>query len=92
MTTKTEIVRTVLIVWFLAATSYVAYDIWNEYKVKGIQASYRSGVENTVNELIKQVEGSNCQAVDVFIGEKKLQVVNAACIQQPEIPTIEEKK
>lgn len=94
MTTKTEIIRTVLVVWFLAATIYVAYDIWNEYEVKGIKAAYQEGVENTVNELISQVEKSGCDPIDVYSGDKKLQLVSYVCLSgmQATVPSSEQKK
>ena len=88
MNKKTEILRIVLVIWFLATTSYVAYDLWTEYQINGIQKAYQGGVEDTVNEIIKQTETSNCQAIDVYSNEKKIQLVDVKCVPQSE-PIIE---
>ena len=92
MEKKNEILRTILTIWFLATTGYVVYDFWNEYKTKGIQNAYNLGLTDTVNKLIQQVESSQCQPVEVFSGEKKLQVVSAQCLPVKQEAQAEKQK
>jgi hypothetical protein len=77
---KREILKTVVIIWLFTATSYVIYNEWNAYKVKGIQAAYQQGVAETIGQLIDQTQKNQCQPVDVNLQDKKIQVVDAKCL------------
>ncbi|KKU55598.1 MAG: hypothetical protein UX75_C0004G0035 [Candidatus Moranbacteria bacterium GW2011_GWE2_47_10] len=94
MIKKEEVGKTLVIAWFIIATLYVGYDLWSDYKVKGIDAAYKAGVSNTVNQLIEQTEKSQCQSFEVFSGDKKVQLLDAQCVQQQPAtePAQEDKK
>ena len=77
---KKEILKTILIIWLFAATSYVVFNEWNSYKAKGIQAAYQQGITDTIGKLINQTQQNPCQPVDVSLQDKKIQVVDATCL------------
>jgi len=77
---KKEILKTILIIWLFAATSYVVYNEWNNYKIKGIQTAYQQGTMDTITQLINQMQKSPCQPIDVSLSGNKIQVVNATCL------------
>jgi hypothetical protein len=79
---KREILKTILIVWLFAATSYVVYNEWNSYKTKGIDQAYQQGRIETITQLIDQTTKNGCQPVDVNLQDKKIQVVDATCLSQ----------
>ena len=81
---KEEFVKTLIVSWFIVATLYVGYDIWNDYKAKGVDAAYKAGVSDTINQLIRQTEEKGCQPIEVYSGEKKVEFIDMACLQSPE--------
>lgn len=91
MINKSEIIRTLLVVWILATTSYVAYDLWNDYKIKGIEEAYRVGASDIVNGIFQETEKMGCQPFKVFDKEKEVELINAACISQQDIKEGEKK-
>ena len=52
--------------WVLVTTGYVIYDIWDDYKVSGMQKAYNQGVEETTVKVIDEITKSNCEAVEVY--------------------------
>ena len=91
MSEKKDIIKTILIVWIIAATGYVAMDVWNDYKIKGIQAAYQQGQKETIAQVINQAKNGQCQPFDVSDGENKIQILDASCLaqtQQNNLPTI----
>lgn len=83
---KNDILKTIVIIWLFAATSYVVFNEWNSYKEKGIQAAYQQGMTDTIGKLIDQTQKNPCQPVDVSLQNTKIQVVDAKCLQQTEQP------
>ncbi|EKE20096.1 MAG: hypothetical protein ACD_8C00056G0021 [uncultured bacterium] len=79
---KQDIIKTLIIIWFIATTGYVAYDQYFEYKVNGLKASYEQGYMDSISKLIVEVEKNSCQGVDITKEDKKIQIVNAQCLQQ----------
>lgn len=82
MSEKKDIIKTILIVWVIATTGYVAMDVWNDYKIKGIQAAYQQGQKETIAQVINQAKNGQCQPFDVSDGEGKTQIVDASCLSQ----------
>jgi hypothetical protein len=79
---KQEIGKTLLIAWFVVATLYVGYDLWNDYKIKGINAAYEAGMENVITKIVTQTAEGQCQPFDVTSGETKVQIIDASCSAQ----------
>jgi hypothetical protein len=79
---KQDVMKTVLIIWFVGATIYVAYDLYAGYKIRGMQQAYQTGYATSVDDLIKKAEGSQCQPFEVQKDGKKIQLVNGQCLQQ----------
>lgn len=82
MSEKKDIIKTILIVWIIATTGYVAMDVWNDYKIKGIQAAYQQGQKETIAQVINQMKNGQCQPFDISDGEGKTQIVDASCLPQ----------
>jgi hypothetical protein len=80
--TRQDVMKTVLIVWFVATTGYVAFDLYAGYKIRGMQQAYKDGYATSVDDLIKKTEGSQCQPFEVQKDGKKTQLINAQCLQQ----------
>ena len=80
--TRQDVVKTVLIVWFVATTGYVAFDLYAGYKIRGMQQAYKDGYATSVDDLIKKAESSQCQPFEVQKDGKKTQLVNGQCLQQ----------
>lgn len=79
---KQDVLKTIIIIWFIATTSYVAYDQYSDYKVRGIQAAYQSGYGTAIDDLIKKTEESQCQSFEVAKDDDKVSLVNTECLQQ----------
>jgi hypothetical protein len=79
---KQDVFKTILILWFIATTSYFVYDQYFDYKVKGIKAAYDSGYATAVDDLIKETKKGTCQPFEVTKGEEKASLISADCIPQ----------
>jgi len=79
---KQDIVKTILIIWFVGTTVYVANDLYTGYKIRGIQAAYQQGYAQSVGDLIQKVQGSNCQPVEVKKDNNDLKLIDTQCLQQ----------
>jgi hypothetical protein len=77
---KQDVLKTVLILWFVATTCYVAYDQYASYKVKGISQAYNSGYVAAIDELIKKTKESGCQPFEVTKDEEKVSIVDNSCL------------
>jgi hypothetical protein len=91
---KQDILKTVVIIWFVATTGYVVYDQYASYKVLGIQAAYQQGYADSVSQLIAESQKSQCQPFEVRKDDTKISLVNGACLQsageqvQPQAATL----
>jgi uncharacterized lipoprotein YajG len=77
---KQDILKTLLIIWFVGATGYVAYDIYASYKIRGMQAAYNQGYADSISQVIDQTEKNQCQPLDIHNADKKIQTVDARCL------------
>ncbi|HEX8974270.1 MAG TPA: hypothetical protein VF817_02160 [Patescibacteria group bacterium] len=80
--TRQDVIKTVLIIWFLAATGYVIWDQYQGFKIRGMQASYQQGYGDAINQVIDQAKKEGCQPFEVRSNETKVQVVSGQCLQQ----------
>ena len=79
---KQDILKTLVIIWFVAATGYVVYDQYAGYKIRGMQQAYQTGYAKSVEDLIAQTEKSGCQPFEVKKDDKKISLVDGQCLQQ----------
>lgn len=77
---KQDVFKTIIIIWFVATTGYVIYDVYAGYKIRGMQAAYNTGYTDSVAQLIDQTEKSGCTPFEVTKDAKKIQLVNGQCL------------
>jgi len=81
-----DILKTILIVWFVAATLYVLYDLYNGYKVKGMQAAYQQGYADSVAQVIDKVTAAHCTPIEIRKGDQSVSIVDATCTASSLLP------
>ena len=79
---RQDVMKTVIIIWFIATTGYVIYDIYAGYKIRGMQTAYQTGYQTSVDDLLRKVSDSNCQPIEVQRNDKKTQLIDFGCIQK----------
>lgn len=77
---KREFLRTIFVIWFIAATSYIAYDQYAGYIFRISQTAYQQGYAKSVAELMDQAEKSGCAPFNVSKDDKKIQLINGQCL------------
>ena len=79
---KQDVAKTVLIIWFIAATGYVAYDQYLGFKVRGMQAAYQQGITDAAKQIFDKSQAGQCkEAVTITLGENKLEFIDVKCLQ-----------
>lgn len=61
---------------------YIAYSVAVDFKDGILRNAYEAGRTETVNALIAKATDGKCEAFNVFSGEKKVDLVNVACLQK----------
>lgn len=82
--------KIILTVWLVFSVLYFAWNEWGRFKVYVMNQSYQKGVSDAVLQVMQQSE--KCQAFPVYAGEKSVNLLNAACVQDSKAPSTEEKK
>lgn len=83
MISRNDIVKTLLIIWFVASTGYVIVDLYVGYRIRGIQAAYQNGYVSSVSDFLKKLQDNKCQPVDVKKNDnEKIQVIDVECLKQ----------
>jgi len=78
-----EFIKTVVIVWIIGSIIYIGFDIWNDYKIKGIQQAYQSGVTDSIKQIFDKSQASQCkQPVEITLGDNKMEIVDVNCLKQ----------
>lgn len=78
---KQEIFRTIVIIWLVGSVVYIASDIWNDYKIKGINQAYQNGAEALTKQIFNQSEANGCgKTVELKLGEEKMELIDAKCL------------
>ena len=72
---------TLLSVWSIAALLYILFDIYNDIKINLIQASYQQWKTEAVAEIINQTT-SKCEPINIFVGNKKADIIDINCLQK----------
>jgi hypothetical protein len=79
---RQDVFKTLIIIWFIGTTGYFIYDIYINYRVRGMQMAYNDGYGASVNDLIKKATSNKCQPFEVQKDGTKLQLIDISCLQQ----------
>lgn len=80
---KQDIIKTLIVIWFVATTGYVAVDMYMGYKIRGMQAAYKNGYASSVADFMNKLQDNKCQPVDIKKNEnEKIQVIEMECLKQ----------
>lgn len=77
-TCKHPVLKIIFLVWLILATIYVLIGEYNRLT----NFVYKKGVADTVIEVMTQAQA--CKAFDVTYRDKGVQLINVACLQQPQ--------
>lgn len=80
---KSNILRIILYSWVILSIAYIGYDVWLDFKTNTINQAYLAGQGDTITQLIKEAEKPECQPINVSNNEKQIQLINVACLKQP---------
>lgn len=70
---------------------YIAYSVAIGFRDGLLRNAYETGRTETVNALIAKATDGKCEAFNVYSGDKKVDLVNVACLQKPsDSPTTQE--
>lgn len=70
---------------------YIAYSLAIGFRDGLLRNAYETGRTETVNALIAKATDGKCEAFNVFSGDKKVDLVNVACLQKTtDVPTATE--
>ena len=47
-----------------------------------MQNAYIAGQTDTVNKLLEQAQNKECKPFNVYVGDKKADLINVTCLQQ----------
>lgn len=73
---------TLLVIWAIFSVVYISYSIFDNFKNGVLQNAYITGQNNTVSSLIDQASNKECKPFNVYAGDKKVDLINVACLQQ----------
>lgn len=69
--------------WVIFSFVYIAYNMFENFKNGVLQNAYIAGQNETVAKLIDQASNKECKPFNVYAGDKKVDLINVACLQQP---------
>lgn len=73
---------TLLTLWVIFSFVYISYSIFDNFRTKILQNAYVAGQTDTVTRLIEQASNKECKPFNVYVGEKKVDLINITCLQQ----------
>ncbi|MBI2463980.1 hypothetical protein HYV57_03420 [Candidatus Peregrinibacteria bacterium] len=75
----------ILILYITLSSGFIFFTLYNNFKINIIQKAYTKGQQDaevaTVQKIIQQAENTDCKPFQVFINEKKVNLMNIACLQ-----------
>jgi hypothetical protein len=69
-----------LFIWIVFSVFYVLLDIYQGFRAGILEKAYISGKTSTVAALMEKAEDPSCKPFNVYIGEKKIDLINVACL------------
>ncbi len=82
MTKKYSTAKIILVVWLVFSALYVLRGEYNRLSFIVADTAYNRGVGDTAMRLINQ--SKECKPIPVVAGEKRVEVIDIACLQAPE--------
>ncbi|MBN2095789.1 hypothetical protein JW752_00105 [Candidatus Peregrinibacteria bacterium] len=82
MKSKYSVGKIILVVWVAFSILYVGYTQYRYFQTFIANQAYQTGLKDAVVKVIQQAQ--ECKAFPVTIGEQGVQLINIACLQQPE--------
>ncbi len=74
--------KIIVVVWILFSVLYVGFTQYRYFVNTVAGRAYEKGLQDAVVQVVKQAQ--DCKAFPVTIGEQGVQLINVACLQQPE--------
>lgn len=79
--------KKIAVVAYVAVSAlYIAYTVVIDFRDGLLRNAYEAGRTETVNALIAKATDGKCEAFNVFSGDKKVDLVNVACLQKTAAP------
>ncbi|HMN19728.1 MAG TPA: hypothetical protein PKA31_04020 [Candidatus Moranbacteria bacterium] len=75
-----EFFKFIMWAWVLGTSGYVLFDLWNDYKVRGIEAAYRQGSYDTAEKIVTHILENPCVSLPVSAGENSVNIVDKKCL------------
>ena len=75
-----------ILLWIAFSVFYILLDIYQGFRAGIVEQAYLSGKTSTAAALMEIAEDPSCKPFSVFIGEKKIDLVNVACLIQANPP------
>lgn len=76
---KTAVIVLLLGAWGIFSAAYVAYDQWQDFQTRGVQAAFQEGTASTIRAIMQRSE--ECQTVSLYDGDKSISVVSVSCLR-----------
>ncbi len=74
--------KIIVVVWILFSILYVGFTQYRYFTNYVAGRAYEKGLQDAVVQVVKQAQ--DCKAFPVTIGEQGVQLINVACLTQPE--------
>ena len=87
MKCKHPVLKIIVIVWLIFSVLYVGFTQYRYFTQFIADRAYKTGLSDAVVEVIKQAQ--ECKAFPVTIEGQGVQLINVACLQQPEVEVVE---
>lgn len=81
---KPPVLKVLLIVWLVFATSYVFYGEYKHLTSFVAQNAYNQGIQDSVTQLL--TEAAKCQPVPVSVADKHVDLISMDCLKATEKP------
>jgi predicted negative regulator of RcsB-dependent stress response len=83
MFTKQDLIKSAILIWIIGSITYIGWDAWNDYKIRGIQQAYQTGLNDATKQLFEKNQAGQCkEPITVTLGENKLELIDVKCLNQ----------
>ncbi len=72
--------RFLLWAYVTLSAAFIVYTMAIDFRDGLLKKAYEAGKTDTVNALIANADNGKCETVNVYSGEKKVDLVNVACL------------
>lgn len=85
-----KILLAILWLWIIFSLGYIVRDQWLKFQLTQTQDIYQQGVADTIRTLM--VQTTTCQPITLQDGDKTIQIIAIACLQQAQQPQSTEQE